>query len=142
MSLQTIISAFRAAAVSSAFAEDNTIFGYDEQINPGRSVPAYPAIQLIPPVVDLKSKEGNYRTTINVFCFKKATDLAHDAGEYVWPELETLIKTWAQYITSQKSLMRLISVKLTYLQKGNTVEDTWAVKAECLVEVQCQSNAI
>ena len=77
-----------------------------------------------------------YRTTLSIFAFKGG-----DVQETVWGELEAYIKSWAQYVTSQKSLMRIIDIKCQYLVKGQSVNDVYAVKA-VQVEVQCQSNTI
>ena len=137
MSTVTISAAFKSAALSAGVKANNTIFDYIEAVNADRKPTDFPVLLCIPPTVELPVSGENYRTTLNVFAFKGGTN-----QETVWGELETLVKSWAQYVTSQKSLMRIVSVKLTYLVKGQAVNDVYAVKAEVLVEVQCQSNTI
>lgn len=142
MSLQTIITVFRVAATSTGFRAQNTIFGYNEDVNPSRQQPAYPAIQLIPPKIEIPVSGETYRITLNLFAFKKADLGQPDTGESVWPQLENLVKNWCQYVTEQKSLVRLLKVQCTPLVKGQSVEDAWAMRADVDIEVQCQINTI
>ena len=137
MSIVTISAAFKAAAYSAGFATNNVLFDYSEGINPNRKATDFPVLLCVPPEVPIAVNKDYYRTTLNIFAFKGG-----DVQETVWGELEAYIKSWAQYVTSQKSLMRIIDIKCQYLVKGQAVNDVYAVKAAVQVEVQCQSNTI
>ena len=137
MSIVTISAAFKAAALAAGMNSNNIIFDYVEAINAGRKSTDFPVLLCVPPEVPIAVNKDYYRTTLNIFAFKGGNE-----QETVWGELEVLIKSWAQYVTSQQSLMRITDIKCQYLVKGQAVNDVYAVKAAVQVEVQCQSNTI